>query len=745
MKKSKSKLAIRIVVIAAVIIIPLLYSYLYLGAFWDPYSRLETLPVAVVNNDAGAEINDEQRNLGQELCDKLSEEAELKFIFTDEADAKAGTEGDKYYAMIVVPKEFSADIASASTTDKKAATITFSANEKRNFLASQILSRAVLQIEESLRDNVNSELVGQLADTINEVPDQMTELQDGLGELQDGGNKLTDGTADLADGASKLADGASDLTDGTKTLADGASDLADGTKTLAKGTATFQDKFTQYQSGVSKLSDGSGTLATGATSLNTGIDALLNGANTLATSTQNIDQLSSGAKTLAAGAQALNAGLIQYTQGVDALITSVNTTTTFLKQYATQVNPSIMKDPVFAGFMTKLATSANADSIKTLQAASTQLTTASQQISAGATALSTGCDSLPKLKAAISTLAGGLEQAKEGSTKLSQGAQTLSAGLATVNDATSKLSKASSDIASGAAKVNDGATALSDGATKLKDGSVELNDGATKLSDGANDLNDGAVKLNDGITTAKDGVDDAITDTNEQLDKLDGLAEFAKAPVTVETNNINTVPNYGTAFAPYFLSLSLWVGALIMFVGIYLDQEGKFQIMTCNSTHRLARSFLYLVLGFAQALVLAVALEYGLGLDVANRPLYYASCCLVSLVSISIVQFLMVHLKDAGKFLSIVLLILQLTSCGGTFPMETIPKFFSVLYPYMPMTYAVGLFKQSISGVTKSDAIYNASVLIVIIIVFTALTIILSGIKAKKAAIVESREVKIAM
>ncbi len=668
--KQIKRIIIGTAVIVAIVIIPLLYSYLYLGAFWDPYSRLESLPVAVVNNDQGALINDEERNVGQEMCDKLADEAELKFIFTDEATAKAGTEGSDYYAMVVIPEDFSSNIASASTTDKHTATIKFSANEKRNYLASQILSRAVLEIEESVRDDVNSEIVAHLADTINEVPDQMTELQDGL-----------------------------------KQLSDGSSDLKDGSADLAEGTQEFQDKMVEYQKGVTKLTDGSTALVTGTVSLDDGIDRLLSGANQLSASTENIGKLSEGAKNLAAGASALNAGLQQYTTGVDTLIASVNTTSEFLKTYVTKVNPSIMKDQVFAGFIRKLSDPKNAESIATLQAASTKLKAASQQIADGTATLSAGTNSLPELKLALNQLSAGLADAKAGSKQLAQGSKVLSEGLGFVKEATAKLSDAAGDI-----------------------------------SEGADKLDKGVGELQDGINTAQSGIDTAITDTEEQLKALDGLKEYAKAPVTVEQDNIVSVPNYGTAFAPYFLSLSLWVGALIMFVGIYLDTEGKFKILSSNSEHKLARSFIYLLIGFAQALVLAKALEWGLGLKVENEWLYIAACCLYSMVAIAIVQFLMVHLKDLGKFLSIVLLILQLTSCGGTFPMETVPKFFNYLYPYMPMTYSVGLMKEAISGVNSSNVFQNTAVLFIILVIFIVMTILLSAVKAKKAAKVTDKE-----
>ena len=649
-------------VIIAIVIVPLLYSFFYLGAFWDPYSRLESLPVAVVNNDNGAIINDKQRYLGVEMCDKLKEEASLKFIFTDEDTALKGTKGNDYYAMIVIPDNFSANIASANTTDKQTASITFSANEKRNYLASQILGRAVLEVEESLRGTIDKEIVQTLIDNLDAVPNQMSELQDGLGKLQVGATDLTAGTNDLA-----------------------------------KGSATFYDRMNDFSDGLLSAKVGSKDLAAGALELNGGIQKLQDGANQLVASTTDLGQLTTGAQTLAKGASAFNVGLLQYRAGVDTLISSVSDTQAFLTKYVTTINPAIMKDPYFSAFIAKMSDPANAQSIATLKAASKSLGDASSQISTGITQLSDGTKNLPELQVALTTLSLGISKAKEGSAALSTGADNLYSGL-----------------------------------VRIEDGSTQLSNGAKTIMDGANTLNDGASKLADGITTAKTGVDDTILDTKAPLTSLNGLADYAEAPVTIQKDNVTSIKNYGTAFAPYFMSLSLWVGALILFVGVYLDTEGKFKILSRASEHRVARSFIYLLIGFIQALALAVAIKYGLGLEVDNIWLYYGSCCLVSMVFISIVQFLMVHLKDVGKLLSIVLLILQLTSCGGTFPMETVPKFFSYLFPYMPMTYSVGLFKQAITEPNSNDIVFNSCVLVGILAVFMILTIFISSVKQRK-------------
>ena len=190
----------------------------------------------------------------------------------------------------------------------------------------------------------------------------------------------------------------------------------------------------------------------------------------------------------------------------------------------------------------------------------------------------------------------------------------------------------------------------------------------------------------------------------------------------------------------YFMSLSLWVGAIILFVGIYFDTEGKFKVLSRESNRKMLRSFMFLMIGFIQAIALALIVRQRLGLKVDNIPLFYASVCLVSMVFIAIVQFFMVHFGSVGKLLSMVMLILQLTSCGGTFPMETVPKIFNVLFPYMPMTYSVALFKQAITDTDTEAVLYNGGILVAILVVFMALTIILSYMKNRKAV---KREVQI--
>lgn len=322
-----------------------------------------------------------------------------------------------------------------------------------------------------------------------------------------------------------------------------------------------------------------------------------------------------------------------------------------------------------------------------------------------------------------------ITNAADGAAALNSKMPTLTAGMTKLQSGISTARSGSSKIATGAAAVDSGAGQLASGTATLKNGTSSLASGASTLSSGTGTLSSGMKTLDSGIASGGKSVDSAVKTANGELPKLDGISSYAAKPVSVKKNAVDYVPNYGTAFAPYFLSLSLWVGGLIIFFGIYLDVDKRYKYLCRDSANPVIRSFAYLLLGVGQAVILAFIVKVALGLQVQHMYSYVLSCILVSVVFISIIQFCLVHLKDFGKFLALLLLILQLTSCGGTFPMETVPKFFNMLYPYMPMTYSVGLFKETISGATGSSMMMNVSVLVMLLIICTIATILMSIMK----------------
>ncbi|ABX40996.1 YhgE/Pip domain-containing protein [Lachnoclostridium phytofermentans] len=751
----KQKKYVPYLILIGVIIVPLLYSYFYLGAFWDPYSSLKDVPVAIVNEDTGAMIKENYHNLGEEMCDRLKNDATLNFIFTDASAAENGLKGKKFYATITIPSNFSEDIASLSEPEKQTATITYSSNEKRNYLATQILNTAVAKIEASVRSTVNEEIVSTLSNNLKETPEKLTTLSEGLTKLQNGTADLKNGTSSLKDGAgtlnegmstlitatTSLKEGANSLKEGANSLKTGANQLVSGSTTLKLGLISYGSKWTEFTKGLETVKEGSLTIKTSLETLNQGLEKLESGAVKLDTATNGLSSIVNGSSSLATGVDTLQNSITSYTQGVDSLLGNISDTTQALAAYAKQTG-----DPTITKIVANLTNEKNIANLNALKNASSALNTGVNSLSSGIHTLSDGAQNLTQLKNSITELKNGLISAKQGATSLALGAGNLNAGLNTLYSAGGEFTKATSQLTIGATSLNNGLSSLTKGidtlavgSTSLYNGADKLNNGASSLGEGMNTLisgvttlDDGASQLKDGITTANEGVKTSINSASEQLKALEGLDTYVGNPVTVESKAYEPVPNYGTAFAPYFMSLSLWVGGLMIFFGIYFDPDCRFKILSRRSNQVIKRTFAYLIIGLLQAILLCIVLLAGLGLNVQNIPLYFISSCLVSMVFIAIIQLLLLFFSNMGKFLAILLLILQLTSCGGTFPMETVPKLFNVLYPFMPMTYSVGLFKEAISGTGNTSLIlYNSLILLGILAVTIGLTILFAILKRK--------------
>lgn len=184
--KIKSSLILRIVIFAVVILIPLLYSFFYLKAFWDPYGNLQNIKVGIVNLDKGTEEN----NLGEELQNKLLSKDDLDFQKVNEEDAYTSLVNQEYYALITITKDFTENLNNAENEDREISTITYSPNKKSNYLASQIINSAVKTIEKEVRAEVSQTVVGKLTDKLNEVPEKMQDISDGASKIADGTNTL---------------------------------------------------------------------------------------------------------------------------------------------------------------------------------------------------------------------------------------------------------------------------------------------------------------------------------------------------------------------------------------------------------------------------------------------------------------------------------------------------------------------------------------------------------------------------
>lgn len=653
-KETKKNKIMKPLMIIGIIIIPLIYSFFYLKAFWDPYSNLENIPVAIVNKDSG--YNNE--NLGNNFVDNLLEEKQMDFQLVNEDEANNGLINKKYYAIIEIPEDFTEKLNSGETENKQIASITYSPNQKSNFLASQIIDNAVTQIEVKIQEEVTGKVVDNLSEKLNDVPTQLETVEEAAIKLENGSKTLTEGV-----------------------------------QKIDNGVGTLEDNYNIFNNGVSTVDNATQDLENGTDKLSTGINDLYNGSKTLTDNTKDLSKISQSFSTLAEKENELNNGIVQYIDGVNSATNQINILLENIIKYV-NANPEVLTDAQFKEIYESIIGLANSNSLEKLESSGEVLKTNSNVMNESVKSLSNVTNSLPQVSIGIKTIEDGLYKIKSGAEELQKGSRTLKEGTET-------LSSSSEEIKSGI--------------SELKRGTEEALEGSNTLLNGQNEF------------TSQIG--ESIEETRAELVKLNGLSEYTKNAVEIEEKDVEPVDNYGIGFAPYFMSLSLWIGGLMIFVGIYFDPHNRFKKIGRDAPNRAFRTFIYLLIAIAQAVILGLLLKVGLGFEVNNNLLYYGSCILVSLAFLSIIQFLMVNFGDVGKFIAILFLVIQLSACGGTFPMETLPQGYQTINPFMPMTYSLNLFKEAIIGTSPGFVQTDVNALLGIMIVFVVMTFIIDIIK----------------
>ncbi|MFE6168504.1 YhgE/Pip family protein [Viridibacillus arvi] len=789
-----------LIAIIAVLFVPVLYAGMFLWAFWDPYAHLQDLPVALVNNDKGAEIEGKEMQLGNDLVDNLRDSKEFKFVEVSKAKGEDGLKNRDYYILIEIPENFSENAGTLLEDNPEQMKIIYRPNEGYNFLGGQIGNTAMELVRAEVNKKVSATYAETLFDNIAKLGDGFGEAADGAVKLEKGSNKLKDGASQLKDGIGSAADGATQLNDGAKTAAKGSSDLkngidsaADGAGTLNQGALSLAKGTADLNAGILSAKDGSNQLQSGSTELKKGTETLVQG---LEGNTANINALNDGAQKVNTGVGTLSAGLGQLapgaqnvSAGVTRLVDSLGTMTA--KVPALQKGVKDTNDGAaglsalsqdLAANTTQLVEQINAMNISKeqknalLQSAG-KINATATKVSGTAAALSEGTaqlnnqvstmdiptsDKAVELKQGAATVAAGLDKMNKtvsgelapgtkqlaagtdqlasnwstsiaGAKKLDAGAGQLQVGLTDLTGGFNKLQSGSAQLADGSSQLANGTQSLTSGMGQLQDGSSKLSTGLVTLSGGTTSLITGLDKLQDGSSQLKDGTSELKDGTNTLQGKLkeanDKAAEVKATqktydmvgePVAVEKQEINAVPNYGTGFAPYFLALGLFVGALLITIVFPLVEPA---IKPINGVSWFTSKVAVLaVVGLIQSLTAVAIVVWGLKLEPANMGAFILMAIVTSYTFLSLTQMLVSIFSDPGRFVAILILILQLTTSAGTFPLELVPKPLHIFNTLLPMTYSVQGFKAAISTGDMSFFWTNGGILLGFMVVCLAIT-----------------------
>ena len=623
---------------AVISFIPIMYSGFFLGSIWDPYGQVKNLPVAFVNEDKGAQLNGQMLNIGQSVEQKLKNNHDLGWEFVNKQQADSGVSSGHFYAVVTVPTDFSAKAASITQNKPQQAVIHYTTTPAKNYIGSLVSNQAAEKVKTSVAEQITQAYAKGVLENIG---------------------KLGDGLETAASGAAKLHGGLTQLQAGAQTYASGVRQLAVNQRAMANGLARLGDGSRQLQTGLGQLSNGLPSESQVA-QLTNGMKQLQAGLNQLNTSVHNpsptlVSQQNKVQNEAQALAQTMQtsladlsaAGVILKDLGSQAVASGGSTTIT-LPQIS-QLSQALSKTQTISVQAAAL--------LKDLQILTQSLSTQQAQLQTG-----------------VSTLNNGVNQ-------LAPKAITALNGYNNLRTANNQLLAGSTSLTNGLVQAQTGSQQLANGARLLDSRSDVLTNGASQLADGADTL---ATKLADASRQLK--IQPTCAATQQQM----------ASPVKSETTKQGDVPNYGYALAPYVLSLSLFVGAIALNIiypirKTFAEQENAFRWW-------LAKASVTGAAAFVQATILMLIMVYCLDL-VPDHPVnFIGAIYLTSFVYMSIVSLLVIVLDNPGRFLAMVLLVLQLGSSEGTFPIQTANGFFQAVNPLVPMTYSIRALRQAISG-----------------------------------------------
>ncbi|KOU29799.1 YhgE/Pip family protein [Streptomyces sp. WM6368] len=654
--------------LVALLLLPLLYGALYLWSFWDPYKRLDQVPVAIVNADQGTTVDGKRLDAGAEIAKKLHA-SKKSFDWHDASaeDAAKGLEDGTYYLTLTMPADFSAKIASSSGEDPTTGALQVRTNDANNYIVGSISRSVFAEVRSAASANASRGFLDKIFVNFSDLHDKTAEAADGADKLKDGAGKAQEGAKELADGLDTAGEKTGELNSGLKKLNTAAGKLETGSKDVADGTQALADK--------------------------------VNGAADKARPfVKDPKNLADTAELVADSAKVVNNHLATFAEKAPAAAAAA-------KKAATGADAYYTKHCVTSGGEPHLASCADLKKVRDDAAEAAEL---SGDVS---TLVKNAGGDVGKLRTQLTDLE---KKARELVVKAPQLAGDLDAAVAKVNA-----------LNTGAHKVSTGMAQLHTGLGTATTGSGALSDGVGKLGDGAHRLDGGMYKLVDGTGELAGGLHEGagkIPDYDQQ--QRDRRTEVMADPIQLANQSLHKAPNYGTGFAPYFIPLSLWVGAMVAYMLIAPLNRRALAVGASPWRVALAGWLPVAGLGAAQVGLLMSVLHWapGLGLKMAHPALTIAFLMLVTACFAAIVQWLNAKFGAAGRILVLAVLMLQLTSAGGTYPVQTSPDFFNWIHPYLPMSYIVESLRRLITGGDLAPVWQGGAVLLAFTVGALALT-----------------------
>ena len=670
-----SKNVVAVVVIMGLSIIPSLYAWFNIFSNWDPYGPDSTsnLKIAVVSADKGAEVAGVSVNIGSTVIDTLKGNTTMGWVFTDTVDeAVDGVEDNSYYAALVIPEEFTEDMISFLGGKIENPDIIYYENEKKNAIAPKITAKAKTAVQEQ----VNAAFVSTLAETIMKVGGSVAGADPQTGSVTDA----------VLDRLNALSDN-------------------------LRNYISILNSFESIMSSAESIVETSQVMLPGLDSMvSTGQDTV----NTME------GLLIAGDATADSATQMVNYSLDMVNNTLDSVSSVIQNDMNKLKNYEQAVGSGLTSSKAMMPYLGQLFDSAVSGWEGTADdETQVQIQNIRDQLNAIELELNGLTENGTATAGDIDTLenqiTGQIAACKQSVTSLKDYyTYTVKPQLdQTMNEMHDSMVTTTAILNGIDADFSDVEYVLRDYQKTLENGKASLNDSLTMAQNLQNGLSD---VIADILSLEQDEQYQEIMDIVETDPTM--LGNFISSPVNLDTVGIFEIENYGSAMAPFYTILALWVGALILVAIVHVKVEPVEGIDEMKPYQAyFGRYILFFLVGQTQTLITVLGDLFYIHIQCHNPFLFWLAASISSFVFTLFIYSLTVAFGNVGEALAIVVMVIQVAGAGGTFPIQTLPEIYQKIYKYFPFPYGMDAMRETIGGIYQLDYWKNIGTLGIYIII----------------------------
>ena len=688
------------IIIIGLIFLPSMYAWPNILSSWDPYSHTNNIKVAVISEDEGATVGGKNVNLGESLITNLKGNKNLDWQFvSSKQQAENGVKIGDFYASIVIPKSFSSDITSITRGELKKATIEYTVNEKINAISPKITNSGASALANTIGKNFVEVANGVIFEKLHEAGVKFEENLPAIEQIKEKINNLNDNFSHYENSLNELIGKVDrgynvlNTIQGTLPEIDRAATnsimLANKTNVTIKNIENFNEIMLK--------------------NINTQLDKVIEISGEVVKVAELIQKKPTNPEETKAKMKALDSRLEAAEKRLD-----------IAKDIFEYLN-SLSDQNLFQKQLTK---------INTMESDITKLRSLNKKIYSNVD----NYDAISaKVKADFLTTA---KRVNNNSIDFKKKLNTEVAPLIkrVLTNVDTKIRNVSSVISRAQAQIPTINAKISEAEVKIQTVQGKL----LKLQGEMPEIKEKVQKLT-GIVNKADGEID--TNALFNLLKVDykQQAEFFANPVQLKENQLYHIKNYGSAMTPFYTVLSIWVGALLMSSLLTTkveDEENKYK----PYQKYFGRGLLFMIISLLQTLIITLGDMYLLGTQ-ANSPYRFVIyALLISLLFSAIIYTTVCLLGNVGKAVCIILLVLQIGSSGGTFPIQMTSSFFQTLYPKVPFTYSISLLREAVGGVYIPAVNRDMKILLTYLVITLVGGAILVSLKARSAKLSRERE-----